>query len=60
MQVPCVEADSDSFPQFGQGCEIGNSAWVQVDPAYARISANNRGATGYYRPEDLHFDTRQR
>lgn len=56
MQVSCTDASSSSFPQYGQGCEIGVAAWVQVDAAFARISANARGATGYYRPEDLHYD----
>jgi len=32
------------------------AAWVKVDASFARFSANARGATGYYRPEDLHFD----
>jgi secreted PhoX family phosphatase len=52
LQVSC----RDSTQQFGQGCEIGNGAWVEVDPDTARVSANDGGATGYYRPEDLHLD----
>ena len=46
----------DDRPQFGQGCEIGNGVWVPVDADTARASANAAGATGYYRPEDLHLD----
>ena len=45
-----------SFPQYGQGCEIGEGAWVEVDAFDAPTEANARGATGYYRPEDLHID----
>jgi hypothetical protein len=41
---------------FGQGCEAGRGIWVGVDAATARIDANERGATGYCRPEDLHVD----
>lgn len=56
LTVSCVEADDEDFPQYGQGCEVGVAAWVEVDPVYARTSAHSRGATGYYRPEDLHSD----
>jgi secreted PhoX family phosphatase len=56
FQASCQARTSASFPQFGQGCEIGEGAWVKVDPANLRTSANNKGATGFYRPEDLHFD----
>ena len=42
--------------QFGQGCEIGNADWVEVEAANARVDADAAGATGYYRPEDLHSD----
>ena len=42
--------------QYGQGCEIGVGSWVEVSAASARADANARGATGYYRPEDLHED----
>lgn len=42
--------------QFGQGCEIGKGVWVEVTAATARADANAQGATGYYRPEDLHRD----
>ena len=52
MQVSCV-AD---VQQFGQGCEVGNAAWLEVAAAAARSEANSKGATGYYRPEDLHQD----
>ncbi len=52
MQVSCV----DGAQQFGQGCEIGNAAWVPVPAATARASANSAGASGYYRPEDLELD----
>jgi len=52
LQVSC----RDSRQQFGQGCEIGNGAWISVDAATARADADAVGATGYYRPEDLHRD----
>jgi secreted PhoX family phosphatase len=52
MQVAC---QGDSI-QFGQGCEIGKAAWIEIDPAKARTDAELKGATGYYRPEDLHAD----
>ena len=52
LQVSCV----DSRQQIGQGCEIGNAAWVPVEAAAARATANAAQATGYYRPEDLHTD----
>lgn len=54
--------------QFGQGCEIGAGAWVELIPTatetgedsgilrVGREAANDAGATGYYRPEDLHRD----
>lgn len=51
MQVSCTTGQ-----QYGQGCEIGNAAWVMVNAATARGDANAAGATGYYRPEDLHED----
>jgi secreted PhoX family phosphatase len=42
---------------FGQGCESGNGLWTEiVDPGNARAEANEAGATGYCRPEDLHVD----
>ncbi len=52
MQVSCV----NSKQQFGQGCEIGNAGWIAVGALTARADANEKGATGYYRPEDLHQD----
>jgi Bacterial protein of unknown function (DUF839) len=52
MQVSCVNNNQ----QVGQGCEIGNAAWLPVNAASARIDANAAGATGYYRPEDLELD----
>ncbi|MEO5574512.1 MAG: alkaline phosphatase PhoX [Gammaproteobacteria bacterium] len=52
MQVSCV----NNTQQFGQGCEIGNAAWVTVNAATARLDAHTKGATGFYRPEDLHAD----
>jgi len=56
MQISCREASSSKFPQFGQGCEIGQGTWVSVNASTAREDANAQGATGYYRPEDLHRD----
>ena len=55
-QASCQARTSSSFPQFGQGCEIGEGAWVRVDPANLRTSAFANSATGFYRPEDGHFD----
>jgi hypothetical protein len=52
MQTSCINNNQ----QVGQGCEIGNGAWVPVNAANARIDANAVGATGYYRPEDLELD----
>ena len=52
MQVSCV----NTTQQVGQGCEIGNAAWVPVSAATARADASSARATGYYRPEDLHED----
>lgn len=52
MQVSCV----NNRQQIGQGCEIGNAAWVPVNAATARADADQNNATGYYRPEDLHLD----
>lgn len=51
MQISCTTGQ-----QYGQGCEIGNAAWVMVNAATARSDADAAGATGYYRPEDLHQD----
>lgn len=55
-QASCQARASSSFPQFGQGCEIGEGAWVKVDPTNLRTSAYANSATGFYRPEDGHFD----
>jgi secreted PhoX family phosphatase len=55
-QASCQPRTSGSFPQFGQGCEIGEGAWVKVDPTNLRTSAAANSATGFYRPEDGHFD----
>ena len=52
----CQPRTDDSFPQYGQGCEIGEGAWVEVDQLTAPADAGDRGAVGYYRPEDLHAD----
>ena len=52
LQVSCQSTSQ----QFGQGCEIGNGAWINVSAANARTDANTAGATGYYRPEDLERD----
>ncbi len=52
MQVSCV----NNVQQYGQGCEIGNATWIGVNAATARADAASKGATGYYRPEDLHGD----
>jgi hypothetical protein len=56
LTVSCYEPADDNFPQSGQGCEVGDAAWVQIDPARARDDASDRKATGYMRPEDLHLD----
>lgn len=56
MQISCQSRTSGSFPQYGQGCEVGEGAWVEIDPLNARPDASAKGATGYYRPEDLHDD----
>ncbi len=56
MVASCQPKSSSSFPQYGQGCEIGEGAWLRVNPLTARADANAKGATGYYRPEDLHED----
>lgn len=52
LQVSCV----DNRQQVGQGCEVGDAAWIEVEAASARSDADRAGATGYYRPEDLHGD----
>lgn len=56
FRADCREETSGSFPQYGQGCEIGNGTWIPVTAANARDDADAAGATGYYRPEDLHAD----
>ncbi|MBK7592159.1 MAG: DUF839 domain-containing protein [Betaproteobacteria bacterium] len=55
-QASCQAKTSSTFPRYGQGCEIGQGAWVRVSGANARVDAHNKGATGFYRPEDGHFD----
>lgn len=45
-----------SKAQYGQGCEIGAGDWVEVEARNARTDALDKGATGFYRPEDLHAD----
>ena len=52
MQVQCKDGES----QYGQGCEVGNAMWIDVNASTARADADTNGATGYYRPEDLHKD----
>ena len=52
MQVSCNSNNQGT----GQGCEVGNAAWIPVTATTARTSARTGGATGYYRPEDLHQD----
>jgi len=54
MQVSCVSGRQ----QYGQGCETGAAAWIPVGATTARSDATVQGATGYYRPEDLHLDPR--
>lgn len=43
--------------RFGQGAERGGGSWVEVNPATSRADANAKGATGFYRPEDMELDT---
>jgi hypothetical protein len=52
MQVSC----NGNNQQYGQGCEVGNAAWISVIAAAARTEADTKGATGFYRPEDLEQD----
>jgi secreted PhoX family phosphatase len=52
LQVSC----QPDIQQFGQGCEVGHAAWIPVTAATARSDADAAGATGRYRPEDLHRD----
>ena len=56
LTVSCTSRNDGNFPQYGQGCEIGEGSWVKVNAATARSDADASGATGYYRPEDLHAD----
>jgi hypothetical protein len=56
MQVSSREIASSAFPRYGQGSETGVGAWVVVDAENARADAADKGATGYYRPEDLELD----
>jgi len=53
LQVQCKSGGNRGF---GQGCEVGGGEWVSVNPESARNDADANGATGYYRPEDLHAD----
>ena len=53
LQVQCKSGGSKGF---GQGCEVGGGEWISVNPDTARDDADANGATGYYRPEDLHAD----
>ncbi len=56
MSISCRPDSHPAFPQYGQGCEVGQGAWVRVGASSARADADARGATGYSRPEDLHRD----
>jgi Bacterial protein of unknown function (DUF839) len=56
LQVWCYESGHIANPQYGQGCEVGNAGWVSVDAKNAELQAQAKGATGFYRPEDLHVD----
>ena len=56
MRVDCYPDSHRRFPQYGQGCEVGNASWVKVSANTARRDASASKATGYYRPEDLHSD----
>lgn len=56
MSTSCKESTSSKFPQYGQGCQIGQGAWVKIDALNARADSNAFGATGYYRPEDFDID----
>jgi hypothetical protein len=52
LQISC----RNDRQQYGQGCEIGNGGWLEVGAVTATADAFRLGATGYYRPEDLHED----
>lgn len=56
FRADCQSESSSHFPQYGQGCEIGNGSWVMVSAANARDDADANQATGYYRPEDMDID----
>ena len=56
LQISCRSAGSEQFPEFGQGCGIGNATWVEIDPLRARSDADSKGATGYNLSEDLELD----
>ncbi|MFQ5740405.1 MAG: alkaline phosphatase PhoX [Acidobacteriota bacterium] len=56
MTISCRESTSSTFPQYGQGCEVGQGAWVKVNAPTARSDADAAGATGHFKPEDLHRD----
>lgn len=56
LTVSCVESTSPLFPLYGQGCEVGSMAFVEVEPLHARKFANDRGATGYYLLKDVDQD----
>lgn len=52
LQVLCQELRDT----YGQGCETGAAAWIEIGTGGARQEAYSQGATGYYRPEDLQQD----
>jgi len=52
LQVSCQQ----NRQQHSQVCEEGSAVWVVVQADRARESAAERGAIGYYRPEDLELD----
>lgn len=56
LQISCLSSNEQRFPKYGQGCEQGQGAWVAVRALPARNDADRRGATGYFRPEDLEAD----
>jgi hypothetical protein len=51
LQVSCL----DTAQRYGQGCEVGNAAWMPVPAAAARVAAA-AGATGYNLSADLDRD----
>lgn len=56
FRAACSLSSAGAVSQWGQGCETGMGDWVSVAAATARTDADAAGATGYYRPEDGHFD----